>query len=143
MSVGFRSGAIWTEVGDSDFLHAFFSTICFHLEANNWGSKFPYLQKKLYYDALDSKEAISALEELKEIQNRFSALKPEDVVWDVEDLTKKPPMEFFSNNNATTLAECFIIVGKKNLISRLIEILEFCIRRGISVKIQRESDLIN
>jgi len=41
MSVGFRSGAIWDEIGDSEFIHAFFSTISFRLESNNWGSKYP------------------------------------------------------------------------------------------------------
>lgn len=142
MSVGFRYSGIWTEVGESDFLHAFFSTICFRLESNKWGSKYPYLQKKLYYETLDSKEAVHALEELKEIQIRFADLKPEDIVWDVENLTKKPPKTFFSNKNAYNLSECFITVGNKNLISRLTEILEFCIRRGISVKIQTERDLI-
>lgn len=45
MIVGFRYSDIWNEFGDSDLLHAFFSTICYHLEDNNWGSKYPYVQK--------------------------------------------------------------------------------------------------
>lgn len=53
MSVGFRYSGIWKEFGDSDLLQAFFSTICYHLESNNWGSQYPYLQKKLYYENLN------------------------------------------------------------------------------------------
>lgn len=141
MSVGFRSGAIWDEVGESDFLHAFFSTISFRLESNNWGSKYPYLQKKLYNEKLDSQEAVYALEELKDIQVQFKALKPEDIVWDVEDLTKKPPKTFYAKINGSNLSECFITVGNKNLFELLIEILEYCIRKGKSVKIQSSNEL--
>lgn len=141
MRVGFRSGAIWDEVGESDFLHAFFSTICFRLESNNWGSKYPYLQKKLYHETLEAQDAASALDELKEIQTKFEALKPQDVVWDVEVLTKKPPETFFSKTNASKLSDCFITVGNKNLFSLLTEILEYCVRKGKSVKIQSSNEL--
>lgn len=142
MSVGFRSGAIWSEVGESDFLHAFFSTICSRLEDNNWGNKYPYLQKKLYHGKLDSQEAIHALNELKEIRVKFSSLKLEDIVWDVDDLTKKPPESFYSRVTASNLSECFITVGKKNLFTLLVDVLEFCDQRGISVEIQNSNDLI-
>jgi hypothetical protein len=141
MSVGFRTGAIWSEVGSSDFLHAFFSTICYHLESNDWGSKYPYLQKKLYYGELDSNEVKNALDELQEIKTKFSALKPEDIIWDAEDLTQKPPETFYVQT-ATNLSECFITSGKKNLFNLLYEVLDFSSKRSISVKIQHSNDLI-
>lgn len=142
MNVGFRYSGIWTEVGESDFLHAFFSTISFHLESNKWGSRYPYLLKKLYYEGLDSQEIPQALEELKEIQTKFSTMEPNEIIWDAEDILKEPPKLFFKDKQVSNLSECFITVGGKNLINRLIEIFEFCIRRGISVRIQSEADLI-
>ncbi|MDP4147419.1 MAG: Imm70 family immunity protein [Bacillota bacterium] len=142
MNVGFRYSGIWAEVGESDFLHAFFSTISFHLESNKWGSRYPYLLRKFYYDGLTSQEIPQALEELKDIRTKFSTMKSEEIIWDAEDLLKKPPISFLKGLQASILSECFITVGGKNLINRLIEIFEFCIRREISIKIQSEADLI-
>lgn len=141
MSVGFRTSGIWTEIGESEFLHAFFSTICFHLESCNWGSKYPYLLKNLYYDKLEAKDAGHALNELKEIRTKLSTLDIKDVIWDIEELAKKPPTSFISNLKAPNLSECFISVGGKNIFNLLIELLEFCIRRGISIKIQKNTEL--
>lgn len=142
MSVGLRSGGIWTEIGDSNLLHALFSTISCCLELGNWGSKYPYLLKKLYYDKLESGETANALVELNEIRMEFTLLKPEKIVWDAEDLTKKPPASFISHLNATNLSECFITVSKRNIFDVFQEVLEFCKRRGISVTIQSSNDLI-
>lgn len=142
MSVGFRYSGIWKEFGDSDLLHAFFSTICFHLESNSWGSKYPYLQKKLYYEKLESDKTLNALDELNDIREKLSALKPENIIWDTEDLTKKPPASFYSQLKAANLSECFISVSGKSIFDLLTEVLEFCNRRSISVAIQSSYDLI-
>lgn len=85
---------------------------------------------------------MQALSELREIRVAFSRLRAKDIVWDVEDLTIQPPKGFLSNKSAFNLSECFIAVGNRNLIICLEEILEFCIRNGISVKIPSERDLI-
>jgi hypothetical protein len=142
MNVGFRYSGIWKEIGHSDLLHSFFSTISFHLESNNWGSKYPYLQKKLYYDKLEHSETLNALDELKNIREKLALFKPEDIVWDAEDLSKKPSASFYSELNALNLTDCFVTVGKKNLFDVLYEVLEFCNRRKISVKIQSSNDLL-
>jgi len=141
MSVGFRYSGIWKEFGDSDLLHAFFSTISYHLESKNWGSKYPYLLKKLYKEKLNSEETQNALEELKEIRTKLAAFKQDDIVWDAEDLTKKPPTSFHSQVRAVNLSECFISVSGKNIFDILSEVFEFCKRRGISVKIQSSREL--
>ena len=142
MSVGFRYSGIWKEVGEGDFLHAFFSSISSHLESNDWGSKYPYLLKKLYYDKLEPDEISNALDELQDIRKKLSQFKKEDIVWDAEDLTIKPPVSFITDLNAANLSECFITIGKRNLFDLLTDILEFCKKRGISVKIQHSNDLI-
>ena len=142
MSVGLTSGDIWTEIGDSDLLHSFFSTICYHLEANNWGSKYPYLQKKLYYEKLNPEEISHALDELKDIQIKLASFKPENIIWDVEDLTKKPPASFYSQAKAFNLSNSFKSVNWKNIFDVFYEVLEFCKRRKISVKIQSKNDFL-
>lgn len=142
MSVGFRYSDIWREFGDSDLLQAFFSTISCCLESSNWGSKYPYLLKKLYYEQLKAEEISNAIEELLDVREKFEVLKPEYVVWDAEDLTKKPPSSFYSKLKAANLSDCFVSVSEKNIFDVLLEVFEFCKRRGISVKIQSENDLV-
>ena len=53
MATGFRIDFLWYQVGQGDFLHAFFSTICYRLEKGLWGSKFPYLMNDLYHIGLE------------------------------------------------------------------------------------------
>ena len=36
MAVGFKVGYYWFQVGTSDFLHSFFSTICIMYSARTW-----------------------------------------------------------------------------------------------------------
>jgi len=142
MSVGFRYSAIWREFGDADLLHAFFSTISYRLESNNWGSIYPYLQKNFYNDKLNPDETLKALDELKDIREKFAKLKPEDIIWDAEDLTKKPPNCFFDQLQASNLSECFIALNGKNIFDILTEVFEFCNKKGLSVKIQSSRDLV-
>ena len=47
-----RLNTYWYQVGNGDFMHAFFSTICYHLEGKHWGSKYPYLMNELYQGRL-------------------------------------------------------------------------------------------
>ena len=64
MAVGFRIDFLWYQVGHVDFLHSFFSTICFHLEEGRWGSKYPYLMNKLYQGSLEWEDVSFARGEL-------------------------------------------------------------------------------
>lgn len=52
MAVGFKVGYYWFQVGTSDFLHSFFSTICIRLEHGKWGSVYPKLMEELYQGCL-------------------------------------------------------------------------------------------
>ena len=70
MAVGFKVKYYWYQVGTSDFLHAFFSTICFNLENKKWGSKYPYIMNKLYSYCLKYEDIDNAIIELNEIKNK-------------------------------------------------------------------------
>jgi uncharacterized protein len=99
-------------------------------------------KKKFYNDKLDAEETLIALDELKDVRTKFLGLRPDDIVWDIEDLTRKPPTSFYTKLQASNLSECFVAVSGKNLFDILTEVFEFCNRRGISVKIQSSNDLI-
>ncbi len=142
MNIGLKSGGIWTEIGDSGLLHAFFSSISYHLESNNWGSKYPYLLIRLYHNKLEPSEISNALVELAEVRRKLKTYKPDDVIWDAGDLSKNPSETFYSQPRASDLLECFKTTSGKNIFDVLSEVLEFCERRGISVKLQGESELI-
>lgn len=59
--VGLRVGDCWYQVGAASFLHAFFSTVCFRLENNKWGSRFPRLMNDLYGGRLRCRRVRRAL----------------------------------------------------------------------------------
>ena len=48
MAVGLKVDFLWYSIGQPDFLHSFFSTICVNLENSNWGSCYPILMNELY-----------------------------------------------------------------------------------------------
>ena len=55
MAVGFKVGYYWFQVGTSDFLHSFFSTICIRLEHGKWGRVYPKLMGELYQGCLKNR----------------------------------------------------------------------------------------
>nr|WP_286672474.1 Imm70 family immunity protein [Cohnella hashimotonis] len=97
---------LWFEIGSGDFLHCFFSTISYRLEPNGWGSKYPFMMKKLYHEDMEKKYNLQLLEEVKAIQNSWS-ISPDDVVWDIEDLSKQPPWGEINDPSIMSLANYF------------------------------------
>ena len=84
MTVGFQIGSSQEDIGASNLMHAFFSTIASHLEPQGWGSRYPELMNELYRGKLDQKHAAKALDDIAEIRAHFRSLTPTDVVWDIE-----------------------------------------------------------
>ncbi|EOP92832.1 immunity 70 family protein [Bacillus cereus] len=92
-NAGFGVDVIFYEVGHPDLLHSFFSTMSYHTEPEGWGTKYPLLMKDLYFKKLSWEDVKEARENLKEIQNVLQKKKPDEVVWDIEDLEKRPPWD--------------------------------------------------
>ncbi|MDP4086145.1 MAG: immunity 70 family protein [Bacillota bacterium] len=108
MTVGFLvDGTFFYEIGSADFLHSFFSTISYHLEPDGWGTKYPYLLKKLYYEPLEWSEIALARNEAKAIKNNLKKLTSEEVVWDINDLTAKSPWGKDISEKVPNLANYF------------------------------------
>ncbi len=90
MSVTLRLGnALW-EVGSADFFNSFFSTITHHLAPQGLGTRYPAIEN-LYAGGLSAELARSARSELQDIRRELTQLSPDQVVWDSNDLARKPP----------------------------------------------------
>lgn len=117
MSVGFRIDFLWYQIGHGYFLHSFFSTVCYRLEQGIWGNKFPYLMNDLYHDGLEWRNIQFARKELKSIQKALSKLPPSDVIWDIDDLSKRPPWENHISREITNLSNYFVTSDGRDLIT--------------------------
>lgn len=124
MAVGIKVGTITDEIGTSEFLHAFFSTICANCEGSVWGARYPILMKKLYAGSLSSEEAKIALGELSLVKIELSKTSISSLVWDIEDKSRQPPWGSNISPSITNLGNYFITSTGRDLISTLQEALE-------------------
>lgn len=134
MAVGFRIDFLWYQVGHGDFLHSFFSTVCYRLEHGIWGSKFPYLMNDLYHTGLEWTDVPFARQELKHIQKALSILPVTDVIWDIDDLSKQPPWANQISGGITSLSNYFVTSDGRDLIT--IMLMAFDDAEEIKQKIQ-------
>lgn len=91
MSVSFWVGDRAHEVGSASVLHAFFSTISYHLEPAGWGTRYPELMQDLYNGALRAENAAKVYEDILAIREQLKSYTPDQVIWDIENLDAKPP----------------------------------------------------
>ncbi len=108
MSVGFKVGFFWFEIGTPDFLHCFFSTVAVNLEEGSWGSRFPVIMNELYQGHLEEKNVTGAIKELKTIKKQLKKFSPEKVVWDFENLDLLPPWKNEISSGITDLSNYFV-----------------------------------
>lgn len=106
--VGFKVMCFWYQIGNGSFLHSFFSTVAYNLENNCWGSRFPILMNELYQGKLKSENVDKAIEELNIIKCEFKKFSPENIVWDIEDLSKQPPWGNNISEDITDLSNYFV-----------------------------------
>ena len=135
MGVGIKTGNMTTELGGSDFLHSFFSTISYHLEPNGWGTKYPVVLDRLYNEGIEVQQVPFAITEFKEIQQLLGALSPDNVVWDIDDLNLSPPWGCNISSSITNLSNYFVTSGGKNIFSVLFEMLEYAKEQGYPASI--------
>ena len=124
MVAGFKTGPIFYKVGTGSFLHCFFSNIAFHLENQQWGASYPLLMNKLYHTNLALKDIDSAVNELLNIQEKFKDIEPSEVIWNIEDLDKKPPWGNDIADHITSLATYFYTNDGDDLFGVLLKALD-------------------
>ena len=121
--VGFLVFTGWTEFGYSETLYSWFSTICYRLEDKKWGSKFPIVMNKLYYDeeyGVPYEDLEDFKNELVTIKVEFSKLSPKDAIWSFEEniLEVSPNMSNI-NYNAKNLVDFYVNPRNKNIFNLL------------------------
>lgn len=107
---------LWYPIGNGEFFHSFFSTICMRLEDGKWGSKYPYIMKVMYRGCLSWKDVKYARKELKEIRAKLKGFPPSCVVWDIEDLSKMPPWGDRISDSITDMSNYYITSDGRDLI---------------------------
>ena len=131
--VGFKVKYNYWEVGSASFLHAFFSTVAYHLEKGQWGKKYPVIMSDLYQGKLSCDNVPAAKKELEQIKNQLTKYSPDKVIWDIEDLSKQPPWGDKISDSITDLSNYFVTSDGRDFI----EILN----RAMDIAIEIHSDL--
>ena len=104
-------------IGTSDFLYAFFSTVCGRLENGKWGSRFPYLMNELYQGSLSVEHLSAGAEELAQIKRELAQFTPDQVIWNIDDLTQQPPWGDDISEDVTALSNYFYTSGGSDFLT--------------------------
>ncbi len=94
-------------VGHSSFLECFFNTVRYHFEQGKWQFEATLFFKDLYNGKVHWQDAPELIRVLKEVRTKLSILKTSDVVWDIDDLSKRPPWEDNISDDIISLANYF------------------------------------
>lgn len=136
MAIGFKVKYFWYQIGAEDFLHAFFSNICYHLENKKWGSKYNVIMDKLYSGELRFEDINNALNELDEIKNKLKLISPNKVIWDIDNLDSNPPWGNNISSDITDLSNYFVTSDGEDFITILQHALEKAASLNTSLEIQ-------
>ena len=104
-------------IGTSDFLYAFFSTVCGRLENGKWGSRFPYLMNELYQGSLSVEHLSAGAKELAQIKQELAQFTPDQVIWNIDDLTQQPPWGDDISEDVTDLSNYFYTSGGSDFLT--------------------------
>ncbi|MBB5623466.1 hypothetical protein HDE69_004552 [Pedobacter cryoconitis] len=122
--VGLKVGPIFYKIGTGDFLHNFFSSIAYNLEDNNWGEKFPFIMKELYTKELSVEDIPEAVKEINLIREMFKEYAPNCVIWDIENLEKRPPWGDDIAGRITSLSNYFYTSDGEDLFETFLKALD-------------------
>lgn len=135
MAVGFKVKYYWYQIGSGNFLHSFFSTVAYHLENQKWGSRFPIIMNELYQGRLESEHVVGAIKELSEIKSQLQQFGPSQVIWDIDDISKRPPWGDNISKDITSLSNYFVTSDGDDFISVFLHALEKAKNLGVEVEI--------
>jgi 2,3-bisphosphoglycerate-dependent phosphoglycerate mutase len=135
MTIGFRVDLLWYEVGNSDFLNSFFSTIKYHLCTDHVSDRYPHFQKELYQGEVKWENALETVSEVENIRSELKKFKPEEVVWDFKDLSKSAPWGDQISEDITDLSNYFVTSDGEDLFDSLIHALKNSYKEKEDLKI--------
>ena len=123
-------------IGTSDFLHAFFSTVCGRLENGKWGSRYPYLMNELYQGTLPAEHLAAGTEELAQIKQELAQFAPNQVIWDIDDRSLTPPWGDNISEDITDLSNYFVTSEGEDFLAVFSAALDKAQAFGAPLKIQ-------
>lgn len=135
MAVGFKVGFYWYQIGHGDFLYSFFSTVAYRLEHQRWGSRFPVIMNELYQGKAEPGRVAEAIEELGVIKRELRAYKPDQVIWDLEDLSKQPPWGSNISKEITDLSNYFVTSDGCDFLTIFLHALEMAQKINAEIEI--------
>jgi len=120
VGIGLHVDTSYYEIGAGSFFHSFCSTVSYHLEPDGWGSRYPVLMIGLYqgslaWQALAWQYSAQALKELADIHEKLKAFAPDRVIWDIDDLSKRPPWGDDISSDITDLSNYFVTSDGQDL----------------------------
>ncbi|MDQ0233427.1 immunity 70 family protein [Metabacillus malikii] len=119
MAVGILVDCFFYELGHGHFVQSFFSTISYHFEKEGGGSKYPLLMNALYGEELKGEDVSIVMESLTEIKQELSKMSPEQVIWDFNDLSQRPPWGNKLSSKVTNLENYFSTTDGKTFIDKI------------------------
>ena len=134
--VGFSVLFYWYQIGSGDFLHSFFSTVALRLENGSWGSVYPVIMNELYQGELPANKISDAMNELNCIRQELAKYDPDQVVWDIEDLSKQPPWGNRISKDITNLSNYFVTSDGEDFLAVFERALQMGLEIGKPVKIE-------
>lgn len=127
MAFGVRLGCVVDEVGSSDFLNSFFSTVFCLLEKGVPGSVFPTFGDYFYMGHVPVEKLKPLLDELSLIKEGLSKYPPSEVVWDFEDRSKLPPWGNNISSDITSMGNYFVSSTGRDLFDIFFDVLNHAI----------------
>lgn len=124
------------DAGGLGELHALFSTIGHRLEPAGWGSRFPALMHELHQGRLDAGSVPAARAELARVRAELARLPPAAAVWDIEDLSERPPGGEATGPGIETLADVFLTSDGEPLLDELDRALVHAEAHGAALEIR-------
>lgn len=107
-------------LGYEDMVQSFFSTIAYNLENQKWGSVYPVLMNEFYKGKLEQNRIDYAIAEIKDIKKKLSQLKVSKMIWNIEDLSIKAPID---PNLDITLDNIFINSNGEKITDIILKVL--------------------
>lgn len=118
---------------------SFFDNVCFYLENKIWGSRFPIVMKNLYNGAVEVSNLKDLLKEIDIIQQEFSKIEVNDLIWDIENLEERCPYLDNMVDEIKTLADFWKTSYKsEDMFEILKRIINFAIENQTEILVEFE-----
>ena len=123
-------------VGTGEFLGAFFDTVAVKLEGGKRGERFPTVFALYRGERISFPKLLDLRDEVNTIHVELKSFLPNEVIWDMDDSSKRPPWGNNISNEITDLSNYFVTCGGKQLFSVLLHAIHHAVELKSSIIIK-------